>query len=517
MKRSYKLWSVIAAGTLTAAAGAAGVSLASTDPGPGHASAASLALSAARSLVASRPAALHAGSYDRFLAHPAIAGAGAQYVAYERTYKGLPVIGGDFVVVTDNAGKVTYTSSAQTEKLGAVGTTAKISADKAQDIAGERIDTVTSVADPTLSVYADGAGRLVWDTAVTGKDADGDFSRQAVYVDALTGKVLDQREQITYGTADSGYNGPNPITVDTTSSGGTYSLQDPNHATVKCQDAANNTTFTGPDDSWGDGKASTRETACADALFAAEKEEAMLSGWLGRNGFDGNGGGWPIRVGLNQVNAYYDGTQVQIGHNQANPVEWISSIDVVAHELGHGIDDHTPGGISGRGTQEFVADVFGASTEWYVNEPSPYDTPDFTVGEEVNLVGQGPIRNMYDPSQLGDPNCYSKAIDHTEVHAAAGPGNHWFYLLAEGSSPTDGQPTSPTCDGSSVTGIGVQNAMKIMYNAMLMKTSRSSYPRYRVWTLQAAKNLDSTCGQFNKVKAAWDAVSVPAQRGEPTC
>jgi hypothetical protein len=54
---------------------------------------------------------------------------------------------------------------------------------------------------------------------------------------------------------------------------------------------------------------------------------------------------------------------------------------------------------------------------------------------------------------------------------------------------------------------------------MLLKTSSSSYLKYRTWTLTAAKNLygTSTCTEFNAVKAAWNAVSVPAQSGEPTC
>ena len=240
----------------------------------------------------------------------------------------------------------------------------------------------------------------------------------------------------------------------------------------------------------------------------------MLSAWDGRSGMDGSGGWVPIRVGLADVNAYYDGTQVQVGHTQSTG-EWIGEIDVVAHEFGHGVDDHTPGGISGGNTQEFVADTFGAATEWYANNPT--DTPDFTVGERVNLVGSGPIRYMYNPSLAGDDNCYSSSIPTEEVHAAAGPGNHWFYLLAEGTNPTNGQPTSPTCNSSSVTGVGIQNAEKIMYNAMLMKTSTSSYLKYRTWTLTAAKNLDPTCALFNSTKAAWNAVSVPAQTGDPTC
>jgi hypothetical protein len=57
-----------------------------------------------------------------------------------------------------------------------------------------------------------------------------------------------------------------------------------------------------------------------------------------------------------------------------------------------------------------------------------------------------------------------------------------------------------------------------MYNAMLLKTTSSSYLKYRTWTLTAAKNLfPSSCTEFNTVKAAWDAVSVPAQTADPTC
>ena len=33
------------------------------------------------------------------------------------------------------------------------------------------------------------------------------------------------------------------------------------------------------------------------------------------------------------------------------------------------------------------------------------------------------------------------------MHSAAGPGNHWFYLLAQGTSG-NGQPASTTCNGS---------------------------------------------------------------------
>jgi Zn-dependent metalloprotease len=467
-------------------------------------------------LVASKPAYLFASADDKFQQRDVISSAGFQYVPFERTYRDLKVVGGDFVLVTNNAGQVVFSSVAQEHAIGNLSTSPKLSQGEAEAVAKAQLKTVEKVEGTQLVVYALGnAPRLAWESTITGTGDEG-YSRLSVEVDAVTGHVLDKIEHVMHGTGTSAYNGPNPVTINTTQSGGTFSMLTPNFNNMPCQDAANNTTFTGPDDVWGNGNATSRETGCVDALFAAQTEIQMLSQWLGRNGMNGTGGAWPIRVGLNDVNAFYDGTQVQIGHNNAN--QWISSIDVVAHEMGHGIDDTTPGGISRSGTQEFIADVFGAATEGFANEPSTFDPPDYLVGEEINLVGQGPIRNMYNPGALGDPNCYSSSIPTTEVHAAAGPGNHWFYLLAEGTNPTNGQPTSTTCNGSTnLVGIGVQTATKILYNAMLMKTTSSSYLKYRTWTLQAAKNLDATCGLFNKTKAAWDAVSVPAQTGDPTC
>ncbi len=478
-------------------------------------SARALAAQSARQLVASKPPALKVSAHDGFRAQPVMSSHGIQYAPYQRTYRGLPVIGGDFVVVTDSNGQILSTSVAQTHKVDLRSVTPGLAKATAVRTARQQVPHVTANSPAHLVVWQHKAtSRLGWETRVTGHQGV-EPSIKDVVVDARNGKVLMARERVADGTGTAAYDGPNPVTIPTSGSGSSFSMTDPNHTTIKCQDAATNTTFTGTDDVWGNGSATNKETGCVDAMFVENKENQMLSAWDGRNSFDGSGGGWPIRIGLNDENAYYDGTQVQIGHNTQGA--WIPVLDVLGHEQGHGVDDHTPGGISGNGTQEFVADTFGAATEWYANEPSPYDTPDFTVGEEVNLVGSGPIRYMYNPSLAGDDNCYSSSIPNEEVHAAAGPGNHWFYLLAEGTNPTNGQPSSPTCNSSSVTGVGIQKAEQIMYNAMLMKTSSSSYLKYRTWTLTAAKNLDSTCGLFNATKAAWNAVSVPAQSGDPTC
>ena len=428
-------------------------------------------------------------------------------VAYERLHQGLPVIGGDFVVVTGANGAVLNTEVAQSAPVDVASTTPALTPEQALEISRSQVDAFAGVEPTTLVIWQSGAAsRLAYETTVSGQDA-GEASRQSVYVDAQDGSVLGTKEHVTHGSGTAAYSGPNPLTFATSGSGSSFSMTDPTSPTLRCQDAATNTTFTGPDDVWGNGNGTSRETGCVDALYGAQQMKSMMSSWLGRNGMDGNGGWVPIRVGLNDQNAYYDGTQTQFGKNTVG--QWITSIDVVAHEFGHGVDDRTPGGISGGGTQEFIGDALAAATEAFDNQAAPYDVPDHTVGEEINLVGQGPIRDGSNPANAGDASCYTSSTPTTPVHSAAGVGDHWFYLLSRGGASR--------CDGTATTGIGEQAAIKVLYNAMLMKTSSSNYLKYRTWTLQAAKNLDSTCAQFNTVKTAWDAVNVPAQSADPTC
>lgn len=467
-----------------------------------------LAQDASRSWIDKHPGKVKEARGDAYVRTGTLTGADdTRAVAYERTHQGLPVVGGDFVVVTDATGDVLATSVAQDRPVDLASTTPTVDRDRAVEAARGRVAEVSDVSEPRLVVWQRDRTALAWETQVRGTTEGGEPSWQFVYVDARDGSVLEGREQIARGTGTAAYSGPNPLPIATSGSGSSFTMTDPSATTLKCQDSATNVTFSGTDDAWGNGNATNKETGCVDGLYAAQQMKGMMTSWLGRNGMTGSGGWVPLRVGLNDINAYYDGTQVQIGKNQSG--QWISSLDVVAHEYGHGVDDRTPGGISQAGTQEFVGDVFATLTEYYDNQSASYDGPDWTIGEEINLVGQGPIRDMANPAAVGDPACYTSSIPSTEVHAAAGPGNHFFYLLSQGGTSR--------CDSTTVSGVGIQNAGKIMYNAMLMKTSSSSYLKYRTWTLTAAKNLDSTCAQFNAVKAAWDAVNVPAQTADPTC
>ncbi|WP_344904611.1 M4 family metallopeptidase [Actinomadura meridiana] len=470
-----------------------------------------LAATSADALVAAKPSVFKMAPQDKLVHLGVVSGInGLQHVAYTRTHNGLPVDGGDFVVTTNASGGVLSTSVNQTAELN-VGTTAKITAAQAAKTARTRVTKVQSATTPQLTVLAQGSGRLVYETVITGTKKNAP-TKLHVVVDARTGKVVKTWDEVRDAADDrSFYHG----TVDISTS--TSSMQDPTRNGVRCG-GQNGGTYTG-DGSWGNGSGTDLETACVDAMYAVQKEWDMLKAWLGRNGINGNGGGFPMRVGLSAVNAYWNGSYTTFGHNQSNSKQ-ATSFDVVGHENGHAVFSTTPGGDGGGGNElgglnESTGDIFGTLTEFYTNEPDNLDPPDYLVGEEVDLVGQGPIRNMYNPQALNHPNCYSSQIPRTEVHAAAGPQNHWFVLLSVGSN---GSPSSPTCNNSTVAGIGIQKAGKVFMEGLNRKTSGWNHARARVATVQAAKELfPGSSAECTSVKAAWAAVSVPAQSGEPAC
>ncbi|NJP97506.1 M4 family metallopeptidase [Nonomuraea sp. FMUSA5-5] len=497
---------------VTAPAGATSASVRAADP-PSPSERGAAVATAQRVIAAGRPQLL-AADQDAFSLASSVPGVnGIQHLTYARTHAGLPVYGGEVVVTTDRSGRAVSAVGTGQQAVIALDTKPRIGAQEAAETARAAAPKADAAGTPALVVHAATATpRLAWE--VVAGAADGS-SILHVYVDAQDGQVLDQWDQVVDGTGNSYYNG-NPVTIDTSPS---YVMRDPTRTGIQCG-GQNGAVYSKSTDSWGNGSGTNLETACVDALFAAQRQWNMLRDWLGRNGVNGSGRGYPARVGLNQANAFWNGSYASFGRNSAG-TQQATSMDVVAHEFGHGVFQFS-GGSGGSGNEagglnESTGDIFGALTEAYVNEPATLDPPDYLVGEEVNLVGRGAIRNMYNPSALGHPNCYSSSIPSTEVHAAAGPQNHWFYLLAEGTNPS-GKPASSRCDGgAAITGVGVRKAGQIFMTGLNMKTAPWTHAKARVATLRAARTLFSGCVEFNVVKAAWSGVNVPAQSGEPTC
>jgi Zn-dependent metalloprotease len=481
-------------------------------------------------LVKSRPAAIAAASGESYTAYRTkVDPSGASHVRYTRTYQGLRVYGGDFVIHTKAGGAYAGTSVGLTAPL-TLATAAKVTAVQAGKAATARFEgKVTATGTPELFVDASsGKGRLAWETVVSGWAPDGQTpSRLHVISDALTGAYIGEFDEIEHvnGTGASVYSGP--VVVDTTLSGSTYSMIDPSHGNGRTCDMNNGTstctTFTDADNAWGTGATSNRQSAAVDAHFGAATTFDYFKNVHGRNGIFGNGAGVPSRVhyGNAYVNAFWDGAQMTYGDGSGNSRPLVS-LDVAGHEMSHGVTEAVVSGgltYSGEsgGLNEATSDIFGSMVEFYANTTA--DPGDYQVGEKININGNNtPLRYMYNPTLDGSSHgCWSTSTNSIDVHYSSGPGNHFFFNLAEGTGAT-AYGTSPVCGSApAVTGIGRAKAEKIWYRALdVYFTSNTRYVNSsnpgntsRAYTLSAATDLYGLCStEYKAVQSAWTAVNV---------
>ncbi|WP_319460001.1 M4 family metallopeptidase [Micromonospora sp. RTP1Z1] len=490
----------------------------------------SSAAARADSLLRSNPGAVQGASGESYQAYSTkVDSNGASHTRYTRTYHGLRVYGGDFVVHTAPNGSYAGTSVGLAAPL-TLGTTAKVGAATAKASARKAFSgSLTSVGAPELFVDASsGRGRLAWETVASGMKADKQTpSKLHVIIDATTGKVVGSYDEIenVAGTGNSIYAGT--VSIDTTLSGSTYQMIDPSHGNGSTCDMNNGTstctTFTDADNTWGTGANSNRQSAAVDAHFGAAKTFDYYKNVHARNGIFGNGTGVPSRVhyGSNYVNAFWDGSQMTYGDGSGNAKPLVS-LDVAGHEMSHGVTENVvPGGLtySGEsgGLNEANSDIFGTMVEFYAAAPN--DPGDYQIGEKIDINGNGtPLRYMYNPSLDGSSDsCWTTSTKNKDVHYSSGPANHFYFNLAEGTGAT-AYGTSPVCGSApAVTGIGRAKAEKIWFRALdVYFTSNTSYVNTttpsntaRAYSLRAATDLYGSCStEYKAVQAAWTAVAV---------
>ncbi|MFD6431868.1 M4 family metallopeptidase [Streptomyces venezuelae] len=458
---------------------------------------------------------------------------GTVHTRYERTYDGLPVLGGDLVVDTAKSGKTESVTKAAKAQLKGVDTSADIKASAAEKQAlgaAKAAGSKKTDADraPRKVVWmAKGTPTLAYETVVGGLQHDGTPNELHVITDAATGKKLFQWQGVENGTGNTQYSGQ--VTVGSVQSGSTYNLTDSgrgNHKTYNLNRATSGTgtLFSGPDDIWGNGQPSNLETAGADAAYGAQLTWDYYKNVHGRSGIRGDGVGASSRVhyGNNYVNAFWQDSCFCMtygdGSGNAKP---LTSIDVAAHEMTHGVTaatgNMTYSGESG-GLNEATSDIFAAAVEFNANNPQ--DKGDYLVGEKIDINGDGtPLRYMDKPSKDGaSKDAWYSGIGNIDVHYSSGVANHFYYLLSEGSGKKEingVQYDSPTSDGLPVTGIGRDKASLIWFKALTTKfTTTTNYAAARTGTLAVAGELyGTTSTEYKAVAHAWAAVNVGSRPG----
>ena len=171
---------------------------------------------------------------------------------------------------------------------------------------------------------------------------------------------------------------------------------------------------------------------------------------LGRNSIDNLGMKLILNVhfGRNYMNAFWDGDEMTFGDGDGEIfVSFTKSLDVVAHELAHGVTQFTAGleyySQSGALNEHF-SDVFGSAIQQYAKKQDA-GKADWLIGNEImgpTLYGEslrymGEPGTAYDNRLLGaDPqpshmrDYFEGPEDNQGVHINSGIPNKAFYLTA---------------------------------------------------------------------------------------
>jgi Zn-dependent metalloprotease len=498
----------------------------------------------------------------------------------DHTYKGVRIFESESVVVTDTNGAVVSESIAERRK-GLLGkrfdVKPNLSKKDAIDQATKNIPTGGSHIDPPLAeliIYP-----VMKTVRVAGAEnkAEADLNaldvqdvvsgyelaylvktrmvkgRDAVFhntiVSAKDGRTLEQWNMVqsVIGTGHSQYNGDVPI--NTTLSGSTYSMIDNSRGTGGTFGAmaitnANHTTsagavYTNSTNIWGDGKQyiaggsttnANGQTAAVNALWGLMNTYDMHKNVLGWSSLDGNNTATYIaaHVDTQYDNAFYDDTCKCMYIGDGSSFNSLGSIDVIGHEMGHGITAATSNlayRAESGGLNESSSDISGEAVEAYARNggtgnvlPVP-SANDWVMGKEISKTGQ-PLRWMYKPSKDGkSPDAWSSSLKRLDVHYASGPNNRMFYFLAMGSSSvssSDYYSKYLVQAPKNMTGIGIDKAYRIWFRANSTKfTSSTNYADARTKVLAAAQELYGVNSKEAKaVQRAYAAINVGADVAE---
>ena len=259
-----------------------------------------------------------------------------------------------------------------------------------------------------------------------------------------------------------------------------------------------------------------------------------------------------VHYGEAYDNAFWNGTAMtygdgsyQGGTNPDGSFAPLTSMDVCAHEIGHGVCEFTADLVYARESgamNEGFSDIWAATVENYVltQVDSSLEYDPWGIGEQIDERDGGlppgqadsrALRWMDDPKAAGDPDSYggenwqnpdcgtpTLANDQCGVHTNSGVLNKWYYFLVAGS----GQSLSPgfnksasddmvTDAGNSyeVKGLDFDKAAQIAYIAETMLSPNAKFAEMREASILVAQTLFGI-GSFEEEQTtnAWYAVDI---------
>jgi bacillolysin len=437
---------------------------------------------------------------------------GMNHVRFQQQYNGVEVFGG--VIIAHTRGTRIESISGTYFPDLSLDTAPNLTFAQGADLARAAVgmpDGVVAKERSGLAIYArDRRNALTWKIELLSTTAP---KRWLVFVDAHDGGIVHRIDMLQTSKLRETYiaAGLNKTTLP---------------GTLDCSD-------------------SPADPTCTDAVAqAAHDNTGKVYDYyftkFGRDSIDGNGMIMKstVHFNTNYNNAFWSGEQMVYGDGDGTVFGPLSqSLDVVAHELTHGVTDFSADLVyedESGALNESYSDVLGVYADAFGRASA---TADWALGESVWTPGQAgdALRDMADPHKGNDPftnayNClyrpgqpfycgqpaslseYARLpisfyeevpSDVGGVHVNSGIPNKAAYLLTDGGS----------FGGVNVTGIGVAKAEQIYYRTLSQYlTPYSNFMVARNSSIQACTDL---IGQFGistgdcaSVREAFAAVGI---------
>ena len=263
----------------------------------------------------------------------------------------------------------------------------------------------------------------------------------------------------------------------------------------------------------GEGDARNKDTAVNEAYDGAGKTYDFFSKVFARNSIDNRGMRLDstVHYGRDYQNAFWDGQQMVYGDGDGAIFNrFTRSLDVIGHELTHGVTEYEAGLVyedQPGALNEHFSDVFGSLVKQHARKHTAAKA-DWLIGAGLftKQVNGAAIRSMkapgtaYDDPQIGkdpQPDHMKKFVrttsDHGGVHINSGIPNKAFYEAA-----------------LRLGGNAWEKAGRIWYETLCNRmNTRSNFQACANATHDVARQLyglDSV--EQRAVREAWDAVGI---------
>lgn len=454
---------------------------------------------------------------------------------YDQYYKGVKVAGGGYNVHIKD-GQV-YFANGNVVKINDVNTVPSITKEEAtnrflkvKNIGKEKLISSSvellvkeiesfSGNDTTVSVA------LVYQVSF---EAEAENNDEIGFINAHTGELeftLPRRTDLT-GTFETRYSGSRQASTDPVTGG--HRLQDNTRgATIRTLNMQNSTTLTfnsvelvDNDNNWTSAEhAGNNNDMGLDVHWALQQIYDYISTNRGVNSFNNNNLAINayVRYGTNTDNASWDTSLNCLYFGQgASTFSPLASIDVVAHEYGHGLTQFQIGWVYSGDQAAFhegMSDIWAAILENRIRPNSMWQ-----IGEQVMANGKTSLRNIETTWDTNAHTNISNTFGSTDYNAGgtyerSGVLSHWFYILVNGKNGQNGVQNTYY-----VNGIGIDDAEELVAEAVFNNylDNTTSYPAIRTAMLNAATDLFGSCSsQYIAVANAWSAVGVGNSLGNP--